>query len=259
MIIRVILAIACIAILSFGFSFLKEYLKKKPKQQQKNLLFKFGFIALTGVLLILIATGRVHWISAIFAAFIPVAKYFFPILLRLLPGLLPLYKNFKNSQSSKNMFTGNTGNTSSVQTDYLKLILDHDTGDISGDILTGPFSGSNLGLLDKANIKELLKYYSEHDQESHQLLLAYAERRFSEDDFEDLNQRNTGENHSRKTQSSSDMTRKEALDILGLDESATEEEIISAHKKLMQKMHPDRGGSNYLAAKINEAKDHLMQ
>ncbi len=57
---------------------------------------------------------------------------------------------------------------------------------------------------------------------------------------------------------SSDMTKAQAYDVLGLKPGATEQEIIQAHKRLMQKNHPDRGGSDFLAAQINRAKQVLL-
>lgn len=67
----------------------------------------------------------------------------------------------------------------------------------------------------------------------------------------------SGQNHRSASQASK-MSQKQACDILGIKENATKEEIIMAHKRMMQKVHPDRGGSDFLAAQINQAKDTLL-
>lgn len=70
---------------------------------------------------------------------------------------------------------------------------------------------------------------------------------------------NTGtESNNGTSPASTSMTTEEACKVLGVDENASKEEIIEAHRKLIQKIHPDRGGNDYLAAKINQAKDFLL-
>ena len=66
-------------------------------------------------------------------------------------------------------------------------------------------------------------------------------------------------NANANTGSSSDMTETEAFAVLGLDHNATEEEIIMAHRRLIQKLHPDTGGNEYLATQLNIAKEVLLK
>ena len=95
-----------------------------------------------------------------------------------------------------------------------------------------------------------MAYCRREDEDSARLLDSYLQQRFpGEGPF--------GDNHA-NTQSSGDMDRWEALNILGLTEDASREEIVAAHRSLIQKLHPDRGGNDYLAAKINQAKDFLL-
>jgi len=109
-----------------------------------------------------------------------------------------------------------------------------------------------------------LQYCREQDEDSARLLETYLDRRFgdswrTDDPTGDDRAQNGEQNGERKSSNSSGtLTDSEALDILGLQEGASRDEIIQAHRRMMQKMHPDRGGSNYLAARVNEAKERLL-
>ncbi len=149
-----------------------------------------------------------------------------------------------------------TGQTTRVATEWVEMELDHDTGNMRGHVLKGAYSGKSLeGLSDD----EALNVYSEAgaaDSETARLLEAYLDRRLGAD----WRTRRAGANERNSSGSRRDsgMSRDEAYRVLGLTPGATEDEIRAAHRKLMLNLHPDRGGSDYLAAKINEAKDVLL-
>ena len=146
-----------------------------------------------------------------------------------------------------------TGNTSKVETAYLRLELDHDTGAMRGEVLHGTFAGQNFMDLHYEQILELLAECQRHDGQSAQILEAFLDRNHGPE------WRYHAENDAEKRPTGSGpMTMKEACDILGLETNPSPNEIRKAHKRLMLKLHPDKGGSSYLAAKINQAKDILL-
>ena len=146
-----------------------------------------------------------------------------------------------------------TGNTSNVETTYLRLELDHDTGAMQGEVLKGKFAGYNFIDLHYEQILELLAECQRHDDQSAQILEAYLDRNHGSE------WRYQAENDTGKRPTGAGpMTIKEAREILGLETNPSPDEIRDAHKRLMLKLHPDKGGSSYLAAKINQAKDILL-
>lgn len=67
-----------------------------------------------------------------------------------------------------------------------------------------------------------------------------------------------GVSAAKKVAPSGPMTHTEALAILGLEEGAERDAIVQAHRQLMQRLHPDRGGNHYLASQLNRAKELLL-
>lgn len=148
---------------------------------------------------------------------------------------------------------------SKVKTSHLEMELDLASGATRGTVLRGRFAGRAIDDLSPAELVLLWQDYAFADPDSAQIIEAYLDRRHPSW-RDDLERQSDGESFERGSQGpprSQAMTRAEALEILGLPEGVTEERIRSAHRELMKKLHPDRGGSNYLASKINEAKDIL--
>jgi hypothetical protein len=145
------------------------------------------------------------------------------------------------------------GQASRVRSAWLDVELDHDTGAMHGTVLKGAHAGTAL---DRLNLETLAALVGEVDDESRALLLAYLDRRDA--GWREHAQGDTAAGRGR-TASSGKMTQEEAYQILGLQPGANADDIARAHRGLMKKLHPDQGGSTYLAARVNEAKDVLLR
>lgn len=144
------------------------------------------------------------------------------------------------------------GQSSTVTTDHLAMELDHDSGAMGGRVLKGMFAGRNLDTLKPAEVALLWHDCRFIDPQSAQLLETYLDR-VHPTWREDVSR---GEREMRDHDGR--MQPEQAYEILGLKPGATDEEVRRAHRDLMLKLHPDRGGSTYLAAQVNEAKDVLL-
>lgn len=211
---------------------------------------KWGGIAVVAViLLVIIFTGRVG------------------LLFALVPAGFWLYRRIQRAKAERGP---SPGQATEVRTRFLQMRLDHDSGALDGEILDGRYEGQNLSQLALAALLELLQDYRIADAQSASVLEAYLDR--TQPDWRDSDEEaesearaagsGTGNGQSRSqgpAGTSGPMTRAEALEILGLEEGAGADAIREAHRRLMQKLHPDHGGSNYLAAKLNEAKELLLR
>ena len=144
------------------------------------------------------------------------------------------------------------GQKSRVATSLLAMELDHDSGKMTGTVISGPFKGTNLEEMNSTDLQSLYDYCAKASDQSISLLEAWLDRNKPE-----WRETWTGTNKAKQA-STGAMSRDEALSVLGLKAGATNEDIKNAHRRLMKDFHPDRGGSDYLATKINQAKDILL-
>jgi hypothetical protein len=145
-----------------------------------------------------------------------------------------------------------TGQVSRVRSAFVEMELDHDTGAMGGRILAGRYEGVTLDALDVPTIVGLFEVI---DEESRALLAAYLDRR--EPRWREHAQGDAAAGG--RAAPSGKMTEQEAYQILGLQPGASAADIGRAHRNLMKKLHPDQGGSTYLAARVNEAKEVLLR
>jgi hypothetical protein len=145
------------------------------------------------------------------------------------------------------------GRSSKVETGMISMRLDHGTGEMSGTVKRGPYAGRRLDELDERELIALWRQCRIEDTDAARLLEAYLDR--LKPDWRAKAGSGGGET---RAGSSDAMTRDEAYAILGLAPGASAAAIKEAHRQLMMKLHPDHGGSTYLAAKLNNAKELLL-
>jgi DnaJ domain len=153
---------------------------------------------------------------------------------------------------------GSRPHSSEVTTDTLQMQLDHATGDLDGEVLQGRFAGRSLASLGLPELLDLIADCQRDDPRSVALIETYLDRR--QPDWRDHAAGGTrAQDQSPAAAAAGAMDEATAWSILGLAPGASEAEIKAAHRRLMTKLHPDHGGSSYLAAQLNQAKDLLLR
>ena len=234
----ILLLVALVAVL-----FLISWYKRVPKAKQRQFRNKALLIGGGIVLFFALITGKLHPLFAGLAALVPLAY-----------RAMGLFQTFNTIRAFTNRMKAGAspgptpGQTSEVETAFLRMRLDHDTGEMDGTVRQGRYEGRSLSELGLPELLELLDE-CQADRQSMAVLQAYLDR--VHEDWRD---------HRRppRSRSADGMNEDEARAVLGVGPDATREEIVQAHRRLMQRLHPDRGGSDYLAAKLNAAKDLLL-
>lgn len=201
-------------------------------------------LKVTGIVIAVLAVATLAISGRLAALLMPVAMLM-PLLIRV-RSLLDRYRPPSGGQTSR------------VETAFLRMTLDHDTGSMTGTVLRGQFNGMRVEELGSADLLALLRECRAEDEEGARLLEAYLDRAHPDWRDELAGGRAGGSGGGARPTSGGDMTIEEAYAILGLSPGADAEAIKEAHRRLMVKLHPDHGGSDYLATKINRARDVLL-
>lgn len=232
-----------------GWLIYKLYLKQLLSQGRQGKI-KLVLIVLGLLLVILALTGRASIVFAIIGAAMTQIMRIMPLLIR----FFPMLQQFRGQSK---VFRNQTNQSSQVRSNLLLMTLDHDSGHIDGEITGGQFSGRTLGELSLDELRSLLSECQQQDPEGVRLVQAYVSRVHGDQQWTNNSEREQ-QSGSADESSAARPSVSEAGEILAIDPNAPKAEIIAAHRKLMGKVHPDKGGSNYLAAKINAAKEVLI-
>ena len=243
--------------LCFGLWMALRWFVRTPPEQVSKILVRVVIGAAILFLIVLAATGRLH---PLFAAAGAAVGGLLTVAMRLIrmPWALGLAQRlFYHYRARKNSAEPAAQQRSQVETRFVRMFLDHDSGEMGGEIIAGKLVGSRLSQLNQSQLVALWQEYMAADAESAALLEAYLNHAHGEGWRDQCGAQSDYE--SSAPPSRGQMSPEEACKILGVEAGAGREEIIAAHRRLALKLHPDRGGSNYLAAQINRAKETLLE
>jgi hypothetical protein len=182
-----------------------------------------------------------------------------PVILGVIVPLIPLFLALLAHRRRRHPPSGDwdasSGQQSTVTTDFLDMAFDHDSGALDGRVTAGKYAGRMLSDMSLDDLRSLLQdVLAVDDAHSSSVLTTYLDRTYG-DEWHGGGDDGEGR---RPPERGGMMTRDEASRVLGVSPDATEQDIRAAHRRLMKQAHPDHGGSDYLASKINEAKDILL-
>ena len=245
------------AVLVVGWILYQKYYKVLMSQGKAGQI-KLAMIVVGLIFLVMAVTGRAPALFAIIGALMTQVMRLAPLLIQFMPSLKKAYNKTANPDGASQ---------SQVVTTTLKMTLDHASGTMDGEVLAGSLTGRQLQTLSLDELKTLYQYCEQHDAEASRLLMSFIARERADSWDGDTDHASAGGGHaggsgggssSGKMGGSSAMDKNEALAILGIEEPFTRKEVTQAHRSLMGKFHPDKGGNTYLATKLNNARDILM-
>ncbi len=237
-----------IAIAVVGWMLYQKYFRALLAQGRPGQI-RIAIIVLGLVFLLLAVTGRASPVFAAIGGLMAMAMRLLPVLLKLAPWL---------SRSLGVDIPGMGGQVSQVRTNTLVMSIYPDTGAMHGKVLLGEFEGRVLDALSDDELQRLHEYCRRQDVEGLRLLESWLVRERPEAWGAKPGTAGPGGAGSGAAAGGSGMNVDEACEVLGVEATATRDEIVTAHRSLMVRLHPDKGGSHYLSAKVNEAKRVLM-
>ncbi len=223
---QLLLLVGLIAVVYYHFK-----IKPKPPAERKKMLWLAAMWALAALLLVGVFSGKVHWIGAAAAAAFALLRT--GVFTGLTLGRFWLAKN---------------GGVARFTTEHIAAELDVNQLNLNGHIKKGLYVNYTLDQLDKSQLEELLAYYQSLDKKSYYLIKTLLQRRGF-----------YGEQNRQEPPPPGVSDLQDAMDILGLTGTPTKSDVLAAHRRLIHKLHPDRGGSDYLASQVNAARDQLLK